>query len=82
MKALIILFLLLTTDYSDWVAIKEPPQQIQCCDVKYRKTSISNKGIIISYTEYWYIVRNGYEQNIGIRFNNSKVILWDKDYLK
>jgi hypothetical protein len=70
MKVLILILYLLTTDYSDWVAINKPPSKIECCEVKYRKTSVSSKGIIVSYTEYWYIVTNGYEQNIGIRFNN------------
>ena len=82
MKTLLLIIYLLTTDYSDWVAIKEPPSRIECCEIKYRKTTVSNKGVIISSTEYWYIVINGYERTIGIRFNNSKVIIWDKDYQK
>lgn len=71
MKTLIILFSLLITDYTDWVAVSEPPDLKTCYSV-YR---CEGENI-----EYWYIVQNKLKVTIGKRHNNSKVILWDRNY--
>lgn len=71
MKTLIILFCLLITDYTDWVAVSEPPDLKACYSV-YR---CEGENI-----EYWYIIHNKVKVTIGKRQNNSKVILWDRNY--
>lgn len=74
MKTLIILFYLLTTDYSDWVAVSEPPDLRDC----YKVYKCETEGLTS-----WYIYKDDkVKTTIGYyRPNNSSIILWDKKYL-
>lgn len=71
MKILLLAIYLLITDYSDWVAVSEPPD-LRACYTVYK---CEDENI-----EYWYIIQQKTKIKIGKRQNNSKVILWDRNY--
>lgn len=71
MKILLLAIYLLITDYSDWVAVSEPPDLRSCYSVYKCET----EGLTS-----WYIFQDKVKITIGKRQNGSKVILWDKQY--